>query len=95
MTQYTLKKSSLKASFNGYDYKFSKKNNLKYTVVVCDNFIDLCAFEIEYMHFGYGEKHFEIIRNDNLEIPQIVYDSMDEISEFLKKVNFEREFLEG
>lgn len=95
MTQYTLKKSSLKASFNGYDYKFSKKNNLKYTVVVCDNFKDLCAFEIEYMHFGYGEKHFEIIRNDNLEIPQIVYDSMDEISKYLKKENFDREFLEG
>lgn len=96
MTQDTLKKSSLKASFNGYDYKFSQNDNLGYIVVVSNAIKEFCEFEIKLMPDGKDETilpYFKITSQKSI-VPQMIRSSMDEISKFLKKENFEREILE-
>ncbi|OQC44458.1 MAG: hypothetical protein BWX59_01892 [Bacteroidetes bacterium ADurb.Bin028] len=91
MTQYTFKKSSLKASFNGLNYKFSQNDNFGYIVVVSNSIKEFCEFEVKLMPDGKDETilpYFKIT-SQKTEIPQIVYDSMDKISEYLKKEIFD------
>lgn len=93
MTQETLKKSSIKASFNGLDYKFSQNDNFGYIVVVSNAIKEFCEFEIKLMPDDKDETilpYFKITSQKSV-IPQMVRSSMDEISKYLKKENFDRE----
>jgi protein associated with RNAse G/E len=100
MDNYFLEKPHLQASFNGLDYKISQNDNLGYIVVVSNIIRDFCDFDVKLFPNGNGGNCFNIYERKNEtkkysmfcrvpEIPQIVYDSMDEISEYLKKENFE------
>ena len=93
MDNYFLEKPHLQASFNGLDYKFSQNDNLGYIVVVSNAIKEFCEFEIKLMPDDKDETilpYFKIT-SQKTEIPQLVYDSMDEISNNLTKENFDKD----
>ncbi len=101
MDNYFLEKPHLQASFNGLNYKLSQNDNLGYRVVVGNITKDFCEFDVKLYPNGKGGNCFSIDLPKNEakysmfcrvpEIPQVVYDSMNEISEHLKKENFDRD----
>ena len=93
MKQDSLKKSHVKASFNGLNYKFSQNDNFGYIVVVSNAIKEFCEFGIELMPDGKDETilpYFKITSQKSI-VPQMIRSSMDEISKYLKKENFDRD----
>jgi len=93
MDNYFLEKPHLKASFNGLVYNFNQNDILGYIVVVSNEIKEFCEYQVKLMPDGKDETILPCfkIASQKTEIPQIVYDSMDEISKYLKKENFENE----